>query len=793
MKRARNQNQNHNQHYQRQRPPHDGRPHQQQPKVSTEQWITSLIVKLGDEQAHKAPNQLRDLADALRNDMPEHRFLVRDTIFDATRVLQHKSAVYASIAAILGARDPSFADEIVENTCKELQGALDEHATLSIRGYTRFVVELAKAHLVTARSVCDLLDAYLAVSDEPDGAPLARAEWFAILVLDALVVGGAYLAFAAEERLTAIVERLRGFAEVRSAAARKPPALLLPYGAFTSQASVGEHFDLLFSLVDEAAGAGAWSFPAVPSPAAELNVELCGLIPAPLPPITVPTHSDGCTYPLLRRLRLLEAGAVGLPAAQRTIMEEYCCMIVSSLHASHKDAANALGCLQEIHAVEASAAFVETILSMLLLLPTPRHKPVYYATLLLDLSKKFPPVPRLLVSAINRLFHSLDRLDVELASRLADWLALHISHFGFNLEPFAEQWSALLAPAGDGAVAEGAHARFVRQLLDKTVRLSYLDRVAKVTPAAFEALLPAAPTGHTPWADSGGADPLAALSKELLERLRTKGAADEVCGWLDAEVEPAKQPLLVAHSLLEAGATKSVSHLERLLEKFGWLIAHVTPSPNRRIELVDAVASFWCDSPQRAWLALSRMQKFKQVDAQSIVRWCCSEKGRRGLCDPATWEGLAASIDASVEEFTVCEREYRMMEQRVQEARERRSDDAMRDEGAPPTAGERRLAEKKEAFEKVRREKKTIFTSLFDGICSALDADARATAADPELVERGEDWRLATAAYARAFGRRYAREYSLDAIEMVTEGSNYLAETRSAVFEELHELRAWLL
>ena len=68
---------------------------------------------------------------------------------------------------------------------------------------------------------------------------------------------------------------------------------------------------------------------------------------------------------------------------------------------------------------------------------------------------------------------ALPRLDAELAARLADWLAFHVSHFSFTLAPFAPAWAAAL-PAD--AATDTAHTAFVRQLLVKMSRLAYHER-----------------------------------------------------------------------------------------------------------------------------------------------------------------------------------------------------------------------------------------------------------------------------------------------------------------------------
>lgn len=45
-------------------------------------------------------------------------------------------------------------------------------------------------------------------------------------------------------------------------------------------------------------------------------------------------------------------------------------------------------------AVDACAPFIETLLSMMLSLPSPRHRLVYYANLLLDVSRMITPAPQ---------------------------------------------------------------------------------------------------------------------------------------------------------------------------------------------------------------------------------------------------------------------------------------------------------------------------------------------------------------------------------------------------------------
>jgi len=105
------------------------------------------------------------------------------------------------------------------------------------------------------------------------------------------------------------------------------------------------------------------------------------------------------------------------------------------------------------------------------------------------------------------------RQRVTRANRLADWLSFHISHFGFNLEPFEASWAPRLsaggaagaadaADAADDAAAAGSpraelpHDAFVRHILDKCLRLAYLERLQKGLPAPFVSHLPPQPAGR---------------------------------------------------------------------------------------------------------------------------------------------------------------------------------------------------------------------------------------------------------------------------------------------------------
>ena len=78
---------------------------------------------------------------------------------------------------------------------------------------------------------------------------------------------------------------------------------------------------------------------------------------------------------------------------------------------------------------------ISTLLSSMLSLPASSFPQIYYTALIAELCKASPntvapPVGR----AVRKMYSMMgpDGLDVEIVRRLGDWLATHLSNFGFQ-------------------------------------------------------------------------------------------------------------------------------------------------------------------------------------------------------------------------------------------------------------------------------------------------------------------------------------------------------------------------
>tara|TARA_B100000795_G_scaffold207864_1_gene161350 strand:- start:136 stop:864 length:729 start_codon:yes stop_codon:yes gene_type:complete len=204
-----------------------------EPSHDIEQRLINLIVKIGDKNVANVTAHLEGLSHALEGDLPRHRELIMETIFDCAQWLQPKSAVYGTLVGLLNNAEPDFGASVAARVHKELQQALDDHAPLAIRGLSRFVVELMNARVLEPTSALELLEMFIRVSKE-EGVFPARRDWFMCLAMDTLVLCGKELSVRKPVDLGAVMASLRTYAKERKSLRVLAP-VLLPFGSDTAE------------------------------------------------------------------------------------------------------------------------------------------------------------------------------------------------------------------------------------------------------------------------------------------------------------------------------------------------------------------------------------------------------------------------------------------------------------------------------------------------------------------------------------------------------------------------------
>jgi nuclear cap-binding protein subunit 1 len=141
-------------------------------------------------------------------------------------------------------------------------------------------------------------------------------------------------------------------------------------------------------------------------------------------------------------------------------------------------------------------AIVEGIFTQLLTFPVVLEKSIYYSTLLMDLCRtSLDKIPSIFGRVMRRLYSLLDQdgcMDIQAINRLSELFAHHLSNFGFSWN--WDNWEdALDLPISSGKFI------FIRETLERCIRLSYYERIKNSVPETFEKhglIFPSQPPSH---------------------------------------------------------------------------------------------------------------------------------------------------------------------------------------------------------------------------------------------------------------------------------------------------------
>ncbi|CAK9165649.1 unnamed protein product [Ilex paraguariensis] len=262
--------------------------------------------------------------------------------------------------------------------------------------------------------------------------------------------------------------------------------------------------------------------------------------------------------------------------------------------------------------------------AILLLLPQPPFKPIFYTLVIMDLCKALPGAfPAVVAGAVRALFDQIADLDMECRTRLILWFSHHLANFQF-IWPW-EEWAFVLD------LPKWAPQRlFVQEVLEREVRLSYWDKIKQSienAPALEELLPPKGVSNFKYNAEDGGDQTENTLSVELNGMVKGRQTAREIISWVEEKVIPVHgldiALRVVVQTLLHVGS-KSFTHLITVLERYGQVIAKICLDEDKQVMLMDEISSYWKNSAQMTAIAIDRMMGYRLISNLAIVRWIFS-------------------------------------------------------------------------------------------------------------------------------------------------------------------------
>ncbi|XP_036710272.1 nuclear cap-binding protein subunit 1 isoform X4 [Balaenoptera musculus] len=363
---------------------------------------------------------------------------------------------------------------------------------------------------------------------------------------------------------------------------------------------------------------------------------------------------------------------------------------------------------------------VEVIFAELFQLPAPPHIDVMYTTLLIELCKLQPgSLPQVLAQATEMLYMRLDTMNTTCVDRFINWFSHHLSNFQFRWS--WEDWSDCLTQD-----PESPKPKFVREVLEKCMRLSYHQRILDIVPPTFSTLCPANPTCIYKYGDeSSNSLPGHSVALCLAVAFKSKATNDEIFSILKDVPNPNQDddddegfsfnPLKIevfVQTLLHLAA-KSFSHSFSALAKFHEVFKTLAESDEGKLHVLRVMFEVWRNHPQMIAVLVDKMIRTQIVDCAAVANWIFSSELSRDFTRLFVWEILHSTIRKMSKHVLKIQKELEEAKEKLARQHKRRSDDDDRSSDRKDGALEEQIERLQEKVESAQSEQKNLFLVIF--------------------------------------------------------------------------------
>ncbi|KAL7310634.1 Nuclear cap-binding protein subunit 1 [Mucor circinelloides] len=625
--------------------------------------LKGLIIKIGDKITPDLQVNLTKMKNILDNDYSKYPTTVQDTLKACVTELPAKAPVYGALIGLLNASNHEVTGKLMEEFNKTLEQTIADTNWFKLKQFLRFYAELVNANVILPTTFCNLLNDLLSVMDQPNQL-CQRLDCVVYIILATIPWCGKELSERCPADLDQIFKKIEIYMQRRG---DKPVLdILKQYNGIQYDSAKEDLLAHIWTLVQDLQNR-SWDLPFFPKPYRWFDKEFTAALQHDVPRITVPHHTPSMTYigPVSTMKLLVDEQGNSLPnipnhqSIEYFILQEIISDTMNLFEVNRKDCARYLLSIStsfdpsffksspppsssddKPDAAKAEAMdedtdsgkwnlsdlLVEAIFSQMLRLPLPPVRQVFYSCVFIELCRaESGTFPMALGRGIKTLFDRLAYMDVECIARLWGWFSHHLSNFGFQWDWKA--WSSVLT-----LDPNHPQACFIRETLEKEIRLSYYERIKSIIPEEFHALVPsAAPAPNFAYKDIK--DPLHAQAKVVIESLRTKKTADEVRTILDKYKEEVRATTgvdeqeqnqrvreMFVQCLLLVGS-KSFSHILNVVERYLDVLRFVNATPDGRLHTVQIVASFWEHNTQFLGILLDKLLNYRVIDPASVINW----------------------------------------------------------------------------------------------------------------------------------------------------------------------------
>jgi len=291
---------------------------------------------------------------------------------------------------------------------------------------------------------------------------------------------------------------------------------------------------------------------------------------------------------------------------------------------------------------------MEVIFAEMLKLPSSDIKQIYYNTIVIDMCKGLmDKIPGVFGRTFRSLFNRFDLseyggLDVECIRRMTEFFSHHLSNFAYIWN--WKDWIPIL----EKDPFSGQYV-FIRETLEKCVRLSYYDRIKPLLPQEFtesDIFSKTAPCTNYKYQNNDfGDETLYEYAQEVFNAFRSKTPPQDINVILEKinnyvsekkenavsmdvdeqDLNPESVVLeIVVQSAMMVGS-KSFSHILNVVERYISILTTLNVTNEAKDKTVRFVADFWKYNPQFLEIILDKLVNYRVVDPSNIITWILSD------------------------------------------------------------------------------------------------------------------------------------------------------------------------
>ncbi|XP_077870446.1 nuclear cap-binding protein subunit 1 [Saccoglossus kowalevskii] len=619
-----------------------------------EDRLESLITRVGEKSTSSLESNLEGLASVLEADLTSYKPKITKILATCATFFPEKISVYSTLVGLLNARNYNFGGEFVENIFRALRDALKVGEFEKARILLRFLTDLVNCHVIDLTSMLVMYEAFVAVTSEDD-IPQVRSDWYMYAVMSSLPWIGRELHDKKEMEFEKLLSNIEKYINKR----KKQYFPFLKVWEKDVPHPQEEYLDCLWAQLTKLKN-DKWIERTILRPYLAFDSVLCEALQHTLPPINPPPHTDEMEYPLPKVIfRMFDYTDApegphlpGHHAIDRFLIEETLSQIIHTHHKERKECAAQLVSYHGKNIVPLNYMIIEVVFGQLFNLPQPPYLEIFYASLLIELCKLQPSsLPQVLAQATELLYERVDYMNVTCVDRFVTWFSHHLSNFQFRWS--WEDWGECISMN-----PETPKPKFVKEALEKCMRLSYHQRIVESVPENYAQLIPEKPSPIYKYSAIGsGSLPGTIPANQLIASIKNKATPDEVLDILkdipnpkqdeeQMEDESSFNPLKIdvfVLTVLHMGS-KSFSHSFSALAKFHPVFKALADGEESQMYMLGKVYEIWQNHHQMMGVLIDKMLRTQIVDCASVANFLFSKDMENDFTRLYVWEIMHSTI-----------------------------------------------------------------------------------------------------------------------------------------------------